>query len=252
MSFRDSGFVFREFSGYNNNFERMSKEEERKFSVTIHWLKRRIKKLEEKLDVNEDEIFRNELDCTRTMFVEVRNELINYNYNLVFSSVSKYLRKFPALSIEEVFSEGFVTLLNCAEGFRYGLGTFANYFKESIWKNVGKLADKMYIKKRKMRLYLMKDVGDFYVEENREDEETDKIKIRETLNKAIIKIPDKRLEVIIDLRYGLLDGIKYTQEEVSRVFGLSKERIGQLESKAKDILSRNQDLRELYEVYHDN
>jgi RNA polymerase primary sigma factor len=50
---------------------------------------------------------------------------------------------------------------------------------------------------------------------------------------------------IIEMRYGLLDGINHTLEEVGREFGVTRERIRQIESKVHEKIRMNEKVRKL-------
>jgi RNA polymerase primary sigma factor len=54
--------------------------------------------------------------------------------------------------------------------------------------------------------------------------------LREQLNMALQKLPERERK-IIQLRYGLYDGQYRTLEEVGREFGITRERIRQIEAK---------------------
>lgn len=68
------------------------------------------------------------------------------------------------------------------------------------------------------------------------------------LNEALETLTDRE-EKVLRMRYGLLDGKNYTLEEVGREFGVTRERIRQIESKALRKLrspSRQNKLKEVY------
>ena len=48
-----------------------------------------------------------------------------------------------------------------------------------------------------------------------------------------------RIQKILEMRLGLLDGIPHTLEETGKEFDVTRERIRQIECKALDILSNN-------------
>lgn len=56
-------------------------------------------------------------------------------------------------------------------------------------------------------------------------------KYKEEINN-VLKTLTEREEQVLRLRYGLVDGKQHTLEEVGKVFGVTRERIRQIESKA--------------------
>jgi RNA polymerase primary sigma factor len=71
---------------------------------------------------------------------------------------------------------------------------------------------------------------------------------REILNEQLMKILEELTEkerIIIELRYGLLDGITHTLEEVGRKFDVTRERIRQIEAKVHEKLRLNEEIKKL-------
>ena len=70
--------------------------------------------------------------------------------------------------------------------------------------------------------------------------------LREKLYEALNTLGDREREVLL-LRFGLKDGRKHTLEEIGRRFGLTRERIRQIEKRAKGLLRHyfNKELRDL-------
>ena len=62
--------------------------------------------------------------------------------------------------------------------------------------------------------------------------EADKIMLRERIEEAMSHQLNERERKVLEYRYGLLDGNEMTLDEVAKVFGLTKERIRQIEVKA--------------------
>ncbi|MGB9836918.1 MAG: RNA polymerase sigma factor RpoD/SigA [Candidatus Saccharicenans sp.] len=58
-----------------------------------------------------------------------------------------------------------------------------------------------------------------------------KVRLRENLNRAL-EVLDEREKAILSMRYGLEDGHEYTLEEIGQRFGLTRERIRQIELRA--------------------
>ena len=59
--------------------------------------------------------------------------------------------------------------------------------------------------------------------------------LREQLKKAIQKL-NARERQVISLRYGLEDGVMYTLEDIGKIFGITRERVRQIEIKALEKL----------------
>ena len=62
--------------------------------------------------------------------------------------------------------------------------------------------------------------------------EAEKLMLRERIEEAMRHQLNERERRVLEYRYGLVDGNELTLEEVAKVFGLTKERIRQIESKA--------------------
>ena len=64
----------------------------------------------------------------------------------------------------------------------------------------------------------------------------------------LINNPDKirelspRMQKVLEMRYGLVDGFSHSLEEVSQEFGVTRERIRQIEAKALDMIDIPEDL----------
>jgi len=74
--------------------------------------------------------------------------------------------------------------------------------------------------------------------------------LKEQINQALGVLSDREREVL-QMRFGLLDGQDHTLEEVGRFFGVTRERIRQIESKALRKLrhpTRSRQLRDYLEM----
>ncbi|MEX2536578.1 MAG: RNA polymerase sigma factor RpoD [Trueperaceae bacterium] len=94
--------------------------------------------------------------------------------------------------------------------------------------------------------------GDFIPDENVESpvEQASKVILSEELNEALGKLNDREA-MVLKLRKGLVDGREHTLEEVGSHFGVTRERIRQIENKALRKLkyheSRTRKLRDFLE-----
>jgi len=70
--------------------------------------------------------------------------------------------------------------------------------------------------------------------------------LREKLKQAIQSLNPKERQ-IISLRYGLEDGTIYTLEEIGKIFGITRERVRQIEIKALEKLKDNELIKQIKE-----
>ncbi len=76
-------------------------------------------------------------------------------------------------------------------------------------------------------------LGD-YIRDNEIEEPIEEVlrdSLRGTIRETLNALPERQRE-ILELRFGLVDGHYHTLEEISQKFGLTRERIRQLESSA--------------------
>lgn len=63
--------------------------------------------------------------------------------------------------------------------------------------------------------------------------------------RAIIETLSPREQKILEMRFGLNDGVAHTLEEVGQEFGVTRERIRQIESKALEKIQQHHHMRKL-------
>ena len=68
--------------------------------------------------------------------------------------------------------------------------------------------------------------------------------LRERLKEILVDLPPRE-QKILSMRFGLLDGIAHTLEEVGKEFGVTRERIRQIEAKALERIREHQALKKL-------
>lgn len=89
-------------------------------------------------------------------------------------------------------------------------------------------------------------LGDFI-----EDEKNigpDRIAAMKLLSNHVLKIIQDltpREQKILEMRFGLADGVAHTLEEVGQEFGVTRERIRQIEAKALERIKKHEDMRKL-------
>ena len=80
-------------------------------------------------------------------------------------------------------------------------------------------------------------------------DEAEKVMLREKIEEAMSHQLTERERKVLEYRYGLIDGNEMTLEEVAKVFGLTKERIRQIEAKALRKLRHPGSSRELKDYF---
>ncbi|HMB65386.1 MAG TPA: sigma-70 family RNA polymerase sigma factor, partial [Patescibacteria group bacterium] len=72
--------------------------------------------------------------------------------------------------------------------------------------------------------------------------------LREYVQKAIEKV-SPREKKILEMRFGLTDGVAHTLEEVGQEFDVTRERIRQIEAKALEKIRKDQDIKRLKDYF---
>lgn len=93
-------------------------------------------------------------------------------------------------------------------------------------------------------------LGDFIADPNAitPDEYTNQELVQSVLDDTLSTLTDRE-EKVLRMRYGLLDGQTHTLEEVGREFGVTRERIRQIENKSLRKLKRPAKMEKLKEAY---
>lgn len=96
-------------------------------------------------------------------------------------------------------------------------------------------------------------LGDFIANESSSgdrilspEEEADGKMLRKQILEVLDSLSDKERK-ILEMRHGLEDGIFHTLEEVGREFGVTRERIRQIEAKAHERIRNSNDSQKLRE-----
>jgi RNA polymerase primary sigma factor len=68
--------------------------------------------------------------------------------------------------------------------------------------------------------------------------------LRDHVGEAIRDLPPRE-QKILEMRFGLIDGVAHTLEEVGQEFGVTRERIRQIEAKALEKIQNHPAMRKL-------
>ncbi|PIR07159.1 MAG: RNA polymerase sigma factor RpoD [Candidatus Komeilibacteria bacterium CG11_big_fil_rev_8_21_14_0_20_36_20] len=89
-------------------------------------------------------------------------------------------------------------------------------------------------------------LGDFIEDEkNISPDRVASLKLLEDHVKKVISDLTPREQKILEMRFGLADGVAHTLEEVGQEFGVTRERIRQIEAKALERIKKHEDMRKL-------
>ena len=92
--------------------------------------------------------------------------------------------------------------------------------------------------------------GDFVADEKilSPDQESSRRIISDQVKEILNDLPEKERK-ILELRHGLVDGITHTLEEVGKEFGVTRERIRQIEAKAHEKIRQHDKINRLRNYY---
>ncbi len=93
-------------------------------------------------------------------------------------------------------------------------------------------------------------LGDFLADEKilSPDQESARRIISDQVKEILDDLPEKERK-ILELRHGLVDGVTHTLEEVGKEFGVTRERIRQIEAKAHEKIRQHEKINRLRNYY---
>lgn len=93
-------------------------------------------------------------------------------------------------------------------------------------------------------------LGDFLADEKilSPDQESSRRIISDQVKEILNDLPEKERK-ILELRHGLVDGVTHTLEEVGKEFGVTRERIRQIEAKAHEKIRQHDKINRLRNYY---
>ncbi len=163
---------------------------------------------------------------------ELKQRIIKANLRLVISIAKKHVGWTP--NFFEVISDGNVSLMRAVEKFDFGRGIkFSTYATWAIAKNYARS-----IPEERYRYSRYITGQDELLEQTPPDAPNeavcadDRVRVREMIDEGINTLPDRERE-IVRRHFGLTtDGANMTLEQLGTRFGVTKERIRQLEKRA--------------------
>ena len=192
-----------------------------------------------------------------------REKLIKMHLRMVLKIALQYIDR-TTLSVEDLFSVGCLGLIKAVDSYdEHDHSYFGSY--SSLW--ISQHIDRFIMTKGSMislPVYLngKYDGIEIYsldeMLENGEDfdlksdydiyEISGKHFLNEMVKNALKTLSEKEEKVLV-LRFGLNGGKEFTLEEIGEIFGLTRERIRQLENKALKKMKRSLGVMHIYELY---
>ena len=179
--------------------------------------------------------------------------LVERNLRLVAHIVKKY--SYPGKDVDDLISIGTVGLIKAIDSFDIDKGTrLATYAARCIENEILMLIRNN--KKTKGEVYLQDPIGIdkegneislMDVLSSDEDSIIDivesKIQIKKLYNKINVALMERE-KIIIQMRYGLIDGTPRTQREIALILGISRSYVSRIEKRAlkklnKELNSKN-------------
>ncbi|APC41697.1 RNA polymerase sporulation sigma factor SigK [Clostridium estertheticum] len=176
-----------------------------------------------------------------------KGTLVERNLRLVAHIVKKY--SYPGKDVDDLISIGTVGLIKAIDSFNMNKGIrLATYAARCIENEILMLIRSN--KKIKREVYLQdpigkdkegKEVSLMDVLRSEEDSITDivenKIQIKRLYSKINVVLKERE-KVIIQMRYGLLDGKPRTQREIALILGISRSYISRIEKRVLKKLNK--------------
>jgi len=218
--------------------------QERSLFRQYNYLKFKASRLRERVDplrVNEEQL-RN-LEAILAAADEARGRIVRANLRLVVSIARRHIgRAFGRAELFEIISDGNVSLLRAVEKFDYTRGyKFSTYASWAIMRNYARtIPETLYQGGRQHAGN--DDFLDTVPDQHEPDQDADEREnLRKTLDRGLAQLSERERAVIMR-HFGLGDDEKpETLDEIGRRYGVTKERIRQIERKAmkklREILS---------------
>jgi len=214
----------------------LSKEQEQHQFRLMNFLKHKLNILKRSIDpasVRVGEL--KQIEEMQTRIAVVKERLINCNMRLVASIAKKHAN--AAESLFELISDGNLSLMRAVEKFDYFRGNkFSTYASWAIIKNFARsIPDEKHHRER----YLTGHEDLFETKaETRTDEQEIMMQVEQARDriKRLLEDLDPRTREVIRMRNGLDGSSEMTLEQIGQHFGITKERVRQINVRGMKLL----------------
>jgi RNA polymerase sigma factor (sigma-70 family) len=214
----------------------LNKEQEQHLFRKMNYLKHRLHRLNQTLDpVRAKVTDLQQVEELRAGIKHVRDQLISCNQRLVYAQAKQRLG--TGENIDDLVSDGNLSLMRAVEKFDYARGNkFSTYATWAIMKNFARsIPDEKTHKQRYM-------TGHEEMFEGKADVRTDEQEVlaaadaaRDRVNRLLDHL-DARTREVIRMRTGLDGSEEMTLEQIGQHFGITKERVRQINVRGMKML----------------
>ncbi|GMU23524.1 MAG: hypothetical protein AMXMBFR13_36020 [Phycisphaerae bacterium] len=208
----------------------LTPQQERSLFRRYNYLKFKADRLRERLDViaPEQELM-DRIDHLLAQADEVKNHILRANLRLVVSIARRHVGKSPHFF--EIVSDGNLSLMRAVEKFDYARGfKFSTYASWAIMRNYARtIPEQMYQSAR-----LVTGTDELLNIAPSREEAVDSVldSTRQLISRGLALLSSRERDVVVR-HYGLDNGgSPQTLDQIGRLFGVTKERVRQIERKA--------------------
>jgi RNA polymerase sigma factor (sigma-70 family) len=202
----------------------------------MNFYKHKLHKLREKIDPSKARVSDlDKLEALSSAVKGVRDLLIECNQRLVHNLATKHLQ--PGQNLDELKSDANVSIMRAVEKFDYSRGNkFSTYATWAVMKNFARSIPDENTRRGR---YI---TGTDEVFEAKADIRTDEQEVLAVADAAKSRINnlldhlDVRTREVIRMRAGLSGGREMTLEQIGQHFGITKERVRQINVRGMKLL----------------
>jgi RNA polymerase sigma factor (sigma-70 family) len=174
----------------------------------------------------------------------VKNQIIRANLRLVVSIAKRHVG--PSNNFFELVSDGNMSLIRAVEKFNYARGNkFSTYAFWAIMKNFARtIPEENHRRGRFVTGHeeTFEAAADTRIDEH--EYESAQKRNQEAVKGMLGRLDDRERRILVS-RYGINGASEQTLEQLGRELGITKERVRQIESRARDKLRRLAEAQEL-------
>jgi RNA polymerase primary sigma factor len=187
--------------------------------------------------INPAKVMAADLDLLEALMaeaLEVRSQIIRANLRLVVSLVKKSRRHDHHLA--ELVSDGYVALMRAVDKFDFSRGYKFSTYASWVIINTA-LRDSARDRRRNRSVTgtaaILESVADYRSDDHHCEVEQEHC--RDALRRMLVRLNDRERKIIVS-RFGLEGACQKTLNQLGKELGITKERVRQLESRARDKL----------------